>query len=255
MLIRISLIVAIVAGLAVGALNFIKVKEKITTLISERDDWHSKYDTTYADLTKTKSDLNKTKTELTLTKQELDTTKGERDKAVAEATAQNKRAGQLAEELGKTKKDRDDAQADLAAYKNTGFTSQQVMNLGKTLKTTEDMLSEAQAVNKGQQQHITKLETELNIYRDPDYRVRLPAALKGRILVSDPKWGFVVLNVGENQGVLEHGQLLVNRDGKLVAKVKVTSVQKDRCIANVMPGWQLGDVMEGDQVIPAYPTS
>ena len=32
MLIRICLIVALVAGLAVGALNFVYVKEKITTL-------------------------------------------------------------------------------------------------------------------------------------------------------------------------------------------------------------------------------
>ena len=32
MLIRICLIVAIIAGLAVGGLNFVKVKEKITTL-------------------------------------------------------------------------------------------------------------------------------------------------------------------------------------------------------------------------------
>ena len=32
MLIRISLIVALVAGLAVGVLNFVYVKEKITTL-------------------------------------------------------------------------------------------------------------------------------------------------------------------------------------------------------------------------------
>ena len=48
---------------------------------------------------------------------------------------------------------------------------------------------------------------------------------------------------------------LVNRNGKLVAKVKVRSVQKDRCIANVLPGWQLGDVMEGDQVLPAFPAS
>ena len=32
MLMRISLIVAIIAGLAVGGLNFVKVKEKITTL-------------------------------------------------------------------------------------------------------------------------------------------------------------------------------------------------------------------------------
>jgi hypothetical protein len=49
--------------------------------------------------------------------------------------------------------------------------------------------------------------------------------------------------------------LLVNRNGKLVAKVKVRSVQKDRAVANVMPGWQLGEVMEGDQVTPAHPAS
>ena len=38
-------------------------------------------------------------------------------------------------------------------------------------------------------------------------------------------------------------------------KVVVSSVQKDRCVANIMPGWQLGDVIEGDQVIPAHPAS
>src|SRR6266850_489176 len=73
--------------------------------------------------------------------------------------------------------------------------------------------------------------------------------------LSDPKWQFVVLNVGEDQGVLEHGELLINRDGKLVAKVKVSSVQKDRCVANVMPGWQIGEIFEGDLVIPAHPAS
>ena len=42
---------------------------------------------------------------------------------------------------------------------------------------------------------------------------------------------------------------------QLVAKVIVSSVQKDRCVANIMPGWQLGEVIEGDQVIPAHPES
>jgi len=77
----------------------------------------------------------------------------------------------------------------------------------------------------------------------------------GKIMVADPKWNFVVLNVGENQGVLEDGELLVNRDGRLVAKVKIQSVQKDRSIANVLPGWSMGEIFEGDQVIPAHPAS
>ena len=79
--------------------------------------------------------------------------------------------------------------------------------------------------------------------------------MKGQIIVSDPKWNFVVLDVGEDQGVLQDGELLVNRNGQLVAKVKVTSVQKDRCIANVLPGWKISEVLEGDQVIPALPQS
>ena len=31
--------------------------------------------------------------------------------------------------------------------------------------------------------------------------------------------------------------MLVNRDGKLVGKIKIISVQKDRCIANVFLAW------------------
>jgi type II secretory pathway component PulC len=83
----------------------------------------------------------------------------------------------------------------------------------------------------------------------------LRSDLKGRILAVDPKWNFVVLNIGGDQGVLNDGEMLVSRDGKLVAKVIVRSVQKDRSIANIVPGWQLGDVIEGDEVTPAHPAS
>ena len=85
--------------------------------------------------------------------------------------------------------------------------------------------------------------------------ISLPAKLTGKVLVTDPKWNFVVLNVGEDQQVLKYAELLIHRNGALVARVKVTSVQKDRCVANVMPGGKLGDILEGDQVIPAYPSS
>jgi hypothetical protein len=59
----------------------------------------------------------------------------------------------------------------------------------------------------------------------------------------------VVLDIGEEQGVLENGEMLVNRNGRLVAKVKIKTVERSRSIANVLPGWKLGDVMEGDEVL------
>jgi hypothetical protein len=116
-------------------------------------------------------------------------------------------------------------------------------------------LAVSESENKILVQKLKKVETELAVYRDPNFFVPLPAGLKGKVLVADPKWNFVVLNVGEDQGVLERGEFLVNRNGRLVAKVVVRSVQKDRSIANVLPGWELGEVMEGDLVIPAHPAS
>ena len=46
--------------------------------------------------------------------------------------------------------------------------------------------------------------------------------------------------------------MLVNRNSKLVAKVRILKVEKDRCIANVVPGWKLGEIVEGDAAIPAF---
>ena len=255
MLIRISLIVAIIAGLAVGALNFVYVKEKITTLQGElkkesdaHKEFQGKYNVAQKDLTKTTADLKQTKAE-------LEATAAAKEKADADVAALTKRADKLTEDLTKTRQEREDAQQQLAAYKATGVTPQQILRMDKEFKTLQESLTVAETENKVLLQKVMKLKTELAVYIDPTFFVPLPAGLKGKVLTADPKWNFVVLNVGEDQGVLERGELLVNRNGKLVAKVVVRTVQKDRCIANVLPGWELGEVMEGDLVIPAHPAS
>ena len=255
MLIRISLIVAIIAALAVGGLNFVKVKEKITTLqadLKQQTDGRVKAET---ELASTKKELNKTTAELKQTKTELEATIAAKEKADADLAAQTKRADQLTEDLTKTRAERDTAQQDLSAYKVTGLSPQQILGMDKAYKALQDNLAVSQTENTVLARKVNKLDTELKVYRDPTFFVSLPANLKGKVLVADPKWNFVVVNVGEDQGVLERGELLVNRNGKLVAKIVVRSVQKDRCIANVLPGWELGEVMEGDLVIPAHPAS
>ncbi len=120
MLIRISLIVAIVAGLAVGGLNFVKVKEKITTLqanLETETKAHQEFEAKYH---ATKKDLDKTTAQLKQTKAELEATTEAKEKAEADLAAQTKRADKLTDDLAKTRQERDSAQADLAAYKATG---------------------------------------------------------------------------------------------------------------------------------------
>ena len=253
MLMRISLFVAIIAGLVVGGLNFVMVKDKITTLqtnLKEQTDARQKAE---SDLAKTRDDLKKTTAELKQTQTTLQATTEQKDTAVAEAASQTKRADKLTDDLNKTRKERDDAQAELAAFRATGLTPDQISAVNTQNKTLQKTVAGIEAENKLLGRKVTDLQTKLARYTDPEKPVYLPAALKGKILVCDPKWNFVILNVGGDQGVLEYGELLVNRNGKLVAKIKVSSVQKDRCVANVVPGWQIGELIEGDQVIPAHP--
>ena len=255
MLIRISLILAIIAALAAGTLNILLVKDKITTLISQRDDERGKKQQALSDLSKAKTDLTKSQDALKQTTQDLTDAKSERDKAVVTATAQTKRADELSDKLAKTTQERDDTQNQLAAYKATGITPDQVGKLSRALKESQEAVEIVNEEKLVLMRKVTRLTSELAKFVGPDPTIRLRADLRGKILVVDPKWDFVVLNIGQDQGVLENGELLVSREGKLVAKIVVRSVEKNRCIANVVPGWKLGEVIEGDEVSPAHPAS
>jgi cell shape-determining protein MreC len=255
MLIRISLILAIVAALAVGAVNFFVVKDKITTLTTDRNTQRDGRVAAEGELAKTKKELAKTQEDLKQTQQQLADAQSERDKALNDAAAQKKRGDQLTDKLAKTTQERDVAQDELAAYTASGLTAAQVAKLNKTLK---DMQEEIVALNDEKKvlQHARdRLQAKLDLLVGTSADIVLPANLKGKILVVDPKWDFVVLDIGDDQGVKEDSELLVSRGGKLVAKVIVRSLEKDRCIANVIPGWKLGDVIEGDEVSPAHPAS
>ncbi len=255
MLIRISLILAIVAALAVGVVNFVWVKDDITKLTDARNSERSQKEQAQNELASTKKELAKTQADLKQTQQQLADTQAERDKAVADAEAQKKRGDDLTDKLAKTTQERDLAQDELAAYKVSGLTPAQVGKLNHTLKDMQDAMDALNAEKVVLLHTRDRLQARLDqlLGNNPD--IVLPANLKGKILVVDPKWDFVVLNIGDDQGVKPDSELLVSRDGRLVAKVIVRSLEKDRCIANVIPGWKLGEVIEGDEVSPAHPAS
>ena len=251
MLTRISLIVAIVAGLAVAGLNFVKIKETIVTLRTDLASEKSAKETALANEATAKKNESLAKKELESTKTELADTQTARDQAVANAETQTKRATRLSEDLAKTQQEKADAQAELAAWAALGIKANEVRPMMADLKATKDSNAALTDANKDYAFKVTTLTNRLAKYEDPEnYRVQLKSTAHGKIVVADPKWDFVVLDFGANQGALEDGVLLVNRNGRLVAKVQIRSVQPDRCIANVLPNWKLGDVMEGDTVIP-----
>jgi hypothetical protein len=249
MLIRISLIIALLAGLAAGGLAFVKVKQQAEDIIGQRDDYHKKRDAEEQAKKKALAELKTTKAELDTTKTDLETTKSDLAAANTKASTLEKKAEDLDEKLKKTTAERDSAQQDLAAYQVLGVTPKDIkalqVNLASTTKKLDAYVGENKVILRKNTELLAKIQELIGNPED----VVLPAGLKGKIVAVDPRYDFVVLNIGANQGVLERGKLLVNRAGKLIGKVQIVSVEPDRCIANVLAAYKAGDVSEGDEVL------
>lgn len=255
MLLRISLILAILAGLGAGGIGYYEWSTQIPALTKQRDDEHTAKVEKINELASTNKVLKATLATLAQTQTELADTKAERDKAAARAEAQAKRADELSDKLAKTTAERDDAQNQLASYKASELTPDQVVKLKKNLLDAQAQINAINGEKLVLSRELVKTKARLLMYEDPEHFVKLRADLKGKVVVVDPKWDFVVLNIGGDDGVIEDGEMLVSRDGHLVAKVIVRTVQKDRSIANIIPGWKLGELFEGDEVTPAHPAS
>jgi hypothetical protein len=251
---KIFLVIAILGGLAAGGLNFAMIKDKIIGLQKNLADETAAKNTALADLSKTKKDLTASQAELKTTKDTLATTTQERDTAVQEAAAAVKKADSLTTQLKDTKKTLEDTASELAAFRATGFTPPQITGFGNEIKGLKANVAAVEQENRLILHEKEKIQNELAKYIDPTRVVELDPNARGKVLVTDPKWNFVVVDVGNDKGALADGELLVSRDGRLVAKVRISSIEKDRSVANIVPGWE-GQVMEGDLVIPAHPKS
>src|ERR1051325_3786970 len=127
MLLRISLIVAIIAGLAVGALNFTKVKEKITVMDTSLHTMTNLYTTTLGERNTARKELKQTADKLKQTEATLAATTEERDTALKNLDSKTKLAEKVTGERDKALKELDDARGELAAYSGTGLKPEEIM--------------------------------------------------------------------------------------------------------------------------------
>jgi hypothetical protein len=180
------------------------------------------------------------------TRAALATAQAGRQQAEAQAQA-------AAGELAKTQSALTRAQLALAPWDVLNLRPEQVKALQAELQRARQdnaaLTAEAQKLARETARLSNIVALLVGPWDDTGVEPPLPAGLKGRVLAVDPKWNFVVLDVGRDQGALPNGVMLVNREGKLIAKVKIRQVQEDRCIANVLPGFTFAPIREGDQVL------
>ena len=248
-MLRISLIIAIIAGLAAAGLNFYKVRQVMVDTMAERDSERTQKETaqrerddTKQKLTKTEGELKKTQDNLASTQENLKTTSGK-------LAASEKQVADLGNDLTKARSDRDAAQQELSAWTATGYLPHQIKPMVAELEKTKKERDIIAAESKVFAKKADALKRQLAALIGDDAPPELPAGTKGRVVAVDPKFDFVVIDIGGNSNLVERGEMLVNRGGKLVGKIRIASVQPDKSVANVIPEWKKDEIMEGDQVV------
>ena len=249
MLLKISLVLAILVGAATIFFTG-NVKTKIDELNTNLTAAQTAQTAAEEAQRKAQDDAKKSKAALDVASKELTTATNMLRDVAAELQVQQKRADTASSNLVTVTEERNIARQELNQWTALGLSIAQVRGAietnrvlvaeRNTLVTENRMLSRARR----------ELQARLDQYERPEDReIPLPAGTKGKIVAVDPKYDFVVIDIGANQQLVPGARMLVNRDGRLVAKVQITRVEPNRAIANIMPEWKQDDVLEGDQVV------
>lgn len=250
MLLRICLILVILVGAGTIFVTQKMAREHFTEIQTVRDDnikgraqEKGRADKSEREHTATKGLLATTQATLTKTEEELTGTK---QQLTAAADNLNKTKAELATAVDRRKV----MEAEIAKWESLGLAPEKIREMIADLKKLQDAIVVLELEKGILNRRVAELKNQIGILLGTEeYVVELPAGTKGSIVAVDPKWNFVILDLGADKGMLEGGVLMVHRNSQLVGKVRIREVMPTRSVANLMPGWKLGEVEEGDQVL------
>jgi outer membrane murein-binding lipoprotein Lpp len=246
---KILLILTLIGVLTSAVLAFLVIQKKVEKEQS-LEQASSELDLSKASLKKTKDeletakkDLGETTTKLTdassksqtlqssLTEAESKVTKLETDLKAAKEKVETAEA--KVEEINKALDGKSATEVKAAALK----AQEELSALQREKKIIDDQLAAASA-------EVAKLKDAKKRSETGD----MPPGIAGKIMSINPAWNFVVMNVGQDEGVVENGLFIVYRGKELVGKVKVVSTEAHTSVADILPEWKKGEIQPGDDV-------
>jgi len=259
---KILIIVAIVASLAAAGLgyqnrlNFLKEREiKLQTM--------SELDATKKTLAKTTSELKEANEKIALLNSDIESktaqindltqTKAKLTDSLAESQKQNAdkdtQITQLKTDISAKDSHIKEIEDKLAAAANPA--NDPTVELKKQLE-------EKDLLNTSLQAKIKDQETQIADFKEREAKRKamlMKPGLEGRILAVNSSWNFVVLSLGDRNGVVNGAEMLIKRGSQLIGKVRITSVEPSTSIADIVPNSIQGSlaVQPGDTVIYSGP--
>ncbi len=124
-------------------------------------------------------------------------------------------------------------------------------DLKKQLEEKDILTTGLQAKLKDQESQLAALKEREAQRRSKSMR----SGLEGRILAVNPSWNFVVLSLGDRNGVVNNAEMLIKRGSQLIGKVRITSVEPSTSIADIVVNSVRSgvSVQPGDSVIYSGP--
>jgi predicted RNase H-like nuclease (RuvC/YqgF family) len=257
----VTIFLATVAAL-VGFINRIKLvetKETLATTQAERDttkktleetnvklaqsqqsvsDWTAKTEAAQAEVNKLKSDI--------------ETKESETADAKGKLMAANVEIESLKSKVDSTTKLKDDIMQKFTDLQNEPV-QQQLTEARTAIEEQKTINTELTANIDKSKLRIKDLEEQLAQKK----RLEKIGALSGRVLAVNEAWNFVVLNIGDKDGISSNSELLVKRGNTRIGRIRITSVEPASSIADIIPGSLIGglNIQPGDYVVSDYVTN
>ncbi|MEI8341069.1 MAG: hypothetical protein WCH43_05970, partial [Verrucomicrobiota bacterium] len=185
------------------------------------------------DTAKAQGDLKASKAQLASAAEEIKTTKSDLSTAQDEARSGKTKIADLQTQL-------DAANQKIASQSSTGPSTEPAAEnpLAGKLKESEAKVAELEQVNQTMTTKVTEAEGKAKSMEGElaHYKGQARAkGLEGQVLAVNGAYNFVVLSIGDRQGVVMNAQMVIFRGDRMVARVKVTSVEPSTSIADIIP--------------------
>lgn len=235
---KVLLYASIAVTLATTALGFIN-KNSLTAT-------KEKLVTAEDTVTKKTAAIEQAQKDITAGKEKLATVTAEKDQATAQAETlktdleKNKtQVTDLTTQIAAKTTEVTKLTADLEEAKKKGPTegSGGVNPLDETVKQLQAQIEEGKVVIAEQKTKLDSAQSRVTKLEEDNARrlaSKLRPGLEGRILAVNQAWNFVVLNLGDKNGVVGNAEMLIKRGNQLVGKVRVTSVEPSTSIADIV---------------------
>jgi cell shape-determining protein MreC len=246
-----NLVWVALVGVAVSAVFGFLMVGKSSQITQQKEKVIKELGDKSAELEKIQKDLAEKQASLDDTSKKLDESKTQADALQAELGKEQQRASEL-EAAVKAASDKA-----LAAEQHVKRISDSLD--GKSAEEIKAATLKAQAELLAAKTDRKQLENQLQSVKSEVARLtgalrrsakgEMPPGLSGKVQSINKNWNFVVINLGDKDGVVRNAMLVVYRSKLYIGRVKVSSTESNTCVADIVPEKTKAEIHVGDDVL------